>query len=284
MGMSRFTASTLDSYNTIYRGKTSSQIFTKSSLDKDLNPMDVKFREARDSEANPNSLPIILAVDVTGSMGYLSDQIIRKDLGVLFKRLIDEDIVQDPAIMTMAIGDAFYDEAPLQVGQFESDIIATQWLEKIYIEGGGGGNRFESYDLPYYFAANHTSIDSFEKRGKKGFLFTIGDEQAPEVTTLKSIKTFINKDGDGNQTDIPFSEVLKQASNMYNCYHIMIAEGNHASYYPDEVKNSWSKVMGQNAIWLKNHKKLADTIISIIEMNVFEMDIDEILDNIKKAA
>ena len=59
-----------------------------------------------------------------------------------------------------------------------------KWLEevnpedlgKLFLEGGGGGQLTESYELAMYFMARHTSIDCHEKRGKRGYLFIIGDE------------------------------------------------------------------------------------------------------------
>ena len=78
--------------------------------------------------------------------------------------------------MAMAIGDAECDRAPLQVTQFEADIRLADQLRELWIEGGGGGNRGESYHLPWAFAAMRTSTDCFERRGRKGYLFTIGDE------------------------------------------------------------------------------------------------------------
>ena len=36
----------------------------------------------------------------------------------------------------------------------------------------------ESYELAMYFMARHTALDCHEKRGKRGYLFIIGDEMA----------------------------------------------------------------------------------------------------------
>lgn len=45
----------------------------------------------------------------------------------------------------------------------------------------------ESYELAMYFMARHTSIDCYEKRGKRGYLFMIGDELAyPKVKRHES--------------------------------------------------------------------------------------------------
>jgi hypothetical protein len=77
-----------------------------------------------------------------------------------------------------AIGDATCDRAPLQVGQFESDNRMDDDLSRILLEGGGGGQKTESYELAMYFMARHTAADCYEKRGKRGYLFIIGDELA----------------------------------------------------------------------------------------------------------
>lgn len=267
MGRTRWDSKSWTRYATSTATKSSGEIFKSRSLDKDLDPLGVTMREARDSELNPESTPIIVAVDVTGSMGRLAELIVRRGLGTLFEEILERKPVTDPQLMSMAVGDATrFDKAPIQVSQFEADLKAAEWLEKIYLEGGGGGNHFESYDLPYYFAAYHTSTDAFEKRNEKGYLFTVGDEQAPPRTTVESIRRFITEDGDGLQADIPFKDVVEAAKKMYHCFHIVIAEGSYASYDPDGVKNSWRDVLSQNVIWLEDYNKLAETIVSIIEV------------------
>src|SRR5580698_4756375 len=183
MGNSRWDPSSWSTYSTTTSAKPLHSIYRSSSIHKDLDPLNVKLREARDSDANPESNAIVVALDVTGSMGFLAEVIAKKGLGTLIEQVIERRPVEDPSVLIAAIGDAHCDQAPLQVTQFESSLVLTEQLEKIFIEHGGGGNSTESYDFPWYFAGKHTSIDCFEKRNKKGYLFTIGDEQAPRGLT-----------------------------------------------------------------------------------------------------
>ncbi len=267
MGYSRSTSADWTRYASVSSTKSRAEIYTKTSMDNEMSGLDVGMRESRDSDANPESTAIYVGVDVTGSMGYLAEKIAKGGLSTLFKEIYDRQPVTDPHVMVSAIGDATqWDSAPFQVGQFEADVdLSTKWLEKIYLEGGGGGNHFESYDLPVYFAANHTSIDCFEKRNQKGFLFTIGDEPPPSHTNVDAIKKTIASDGDGLQADIPFKDVIEQAQKMYHYFHIIISEGSYAKRRP-EVKDEWQELLGQNAIWLKDYNDLAETIISIIQV------------------
>jgi len=265
MGTSRWDASDWAAYSTTTSTKSTEEIFRSSSINKDLDPKGVN-RESRDSDENPESTAIIVGCDVTGSMGMISENLIREGLGTLFEEIYDRKPVSDPHIMVMGIGDVNYDTAPLQVSQFEADLTIAESLEKVYIEQGGGGNQFESYDMPMYFAANHTSIDCFEKRGKKGYLFTIGDELPPEVTSKDGVNRVIGDDG--LQEDIPFQDVVDAAEKMYNVYHVIVAEGWFAERVGvDKVRSAWTKYLGQNVIVLTDYNKLSEVIVSIIEVN-----------------
>jgi len=266
MGYSRSSSADWTTYSSTTSTKTRSQIFTSSGLHADMDPRGVTMREARDSDLNPESTPIIIATDVTGSMGYLAEHIVKEGLATLFKEIYERKPVTDPQVMPMAVGDAvMFDKAPFQIGQFEADLVAAEWLEKIYIEGNGGGNGFESYDLPYYFGAFHTSTDAFEKRNKKGYIFTIGDEEAPPMTSVDAVRKVMG-DSAAIEVDMPFIEILERASKMYHCFHIMIAEGSHARWKPDRVKTTWREALGERAVWLEDHEKLAETIVSIIQV------------------
>jgi hypothetical protein len=134
------------------------------------------MRESRDSDEHPESLPIAVIFDVTGSMGQIPVTIQAK-LPKLYGLLLAKGYVEHPQILFGAVGDAYSDRVPLQIGQFESDNRADENLENLFLEGGGGGGNHESYELAAYFVARHTATDAWEKRGKKGYLFLIGDER-----------------------------------------------------------------------------------------------------------
>lgn len=244
-------------------GKSTDEIYTSRSIHKNLNPFGVKSRESRDSADNPNSTPLIVGIDVTGSMGMIADTLAREGLGTLFTGILERKPISDPHVMFMAVGDANCDRAPLQVSQFEADKRIIEQLTQIYIEHGGGGNNFESYNLPWYFAAMHTVHDSMEKRGKRGYLFTVGDEEAPHPLTKAQIKTFI---GDTLEADLSTRELLQLAQRSYEVFHIIIEEGDYARRARAKVVDSWKDLLGQHVICLADHKKLAETIVSAIEV------------------
>lgn len=263
MGSGTFDASAYRSFSAASASKTTDEIYSSRSINKNLNPKGVKLRESRDSADNPNSTPLIVAIDVTGSMGIIADVLARDGLGTLFTEILSTKPISDPHLMFMAVGDANCDEAPLQVSQFEADNRIVEQLTQIWLEHGGGGNNFESYNLPWYFAANHTEHDSYVKRGKRGYLFTVGDEESPAPLTKGQISKFI---GDTAERDMSSEELLADAQRYYDVYHIIVKEGNHARSNLDKVRAGWRKLLGQRVIELSDHKKLGEVIVGAIEM------------------
>lgn len=261
MGGGSFDAKSYRAFSSSTVGKSTDQVYTSRGMHPDLNPLGVKVRESRDSADNPSSTPLIVGIDVTGSMGMIADVLARKGLGTLFDGVLDRKPITDPHVMFMAIGDANYDYAPLQVSQFEADNRIVEQLTKIYIEQGGGGNGWESYNLPWYFAAMHTVTDSMEKRGKRGYLFTVGDEEAPKNLTRDQIKKFI---GDTPEVELSTKDILQLAQRSYDVFHVIVEEGNHGRN--PKTLPSWIELLGQHVIRLSDHTKLAETIVSAMEV------------------
>ncbi|ADV49141.1 hypothetical protein I2486_09215 [Cellulophaga sp. E16_2] len=242
-----------------YGSKAINDIFTQNKERRAhdaMNPNGVIFREARDSEVHPNSLPIILGLDVTGSMGHIPHELVKEGLPKLMGGII-EDGMPDAALLFMGIGDHECDKYPLQVGQFESgDKELDMWLTRTYIESGGGGNGGESYLLAWYFAAFHTKTDAFEKRNQKGLLFTIGDEPNLKTLPASAIKEIM---GNGQQTYTDL-ELLAEAQKKYEVYHISVLHSQRA----ESAEIGWKEILGQHCISVSDYKTIPDVIKSIV--------------------
>lgn len=235
-----------------------SEFYRASQISKDLNPYGVKTRDCRDSEEHPNTIPVILALDVTGSMGSACAAVARQ-LDKIMTSLYEK--VTDVEFMVMGIGDLSYDDAPIQISQFESDIRILDQLSHIYFEGGGGGNGFESYTAAWYMGARHTDLDCW-KRGKKGIIITMGDEPLNPYLPKYSLHRCT---GDNIQGDIDTSELYTEVSEKYDIYHIVITDEEASSrYYANRIDQTFSKYLdGQHLIKSKS-ENLPQVITDII--------------------
>jgi hypothetical protein len=233
-----------------------------------LDPNGVRMREARDSAQHPETLAIGVFFDVTGSMGGIP-VILQKKLGGLMNLLISKGYVEHPAILFGAIGDAYSDRAPLQVGQFESGIELDDDLGKIWIEGMGGGTNHESYELVPFFFARHTSIDCWEKRGIKGYLFTMGDEMPYENIPRGIVQKFV---GDTLQSDLTLQQVVDEVNERYHWFHLLVKEG--ANFRPGQTDVMWKKYLGERCLVLDKPENVAETIALTIGVNEGAIDID----------
>lgn len=244
------------------REKPREEIFTRRGVKAEFDPKNIKFRESIDSPDNPKSTPVIVALDDTGSMGQIPEALIKDGLGKMATEILLRRPITDPHIMFMAVGDAEYDRAPLQVTQFEADIRIAEQLKDLWLEGGGGANLNESYHLPWYFAARHTIIDSFLKRQKKGFLFSVGDEGVPEVLEAKHIKNVFN---DVAQ-DIPSADLLRMVEERYEVFHLIVQQGHNYRHSPTYVEGRWRSLLGERAILVSDYTRIPEVIVSTLEV------------------
>lgn len=244
-------------------GKSTREIFTSRNMKDAYDPAKIDRRESRDSADNPLSVPIIIASDVTGSMGMIADKIMRDALNTIATEIYARKPVTDPHIMIMAVGDADFDRAPLQVTQFEADIRVAEQARELWLEGGGGNNGGESYLAPHLFAAMKVSADAFEKRGRKGYLFTIGDEPTLDGMRKDQIKRFLGIDV---QTDLSGADIMAMAERNWEVFHIVLTNVGVASYRLDAVLKTWKPLLPERTIQLEDIDALAETIVSLIQV------------------
>lgn len=250
------------------RATRAEQVFQETSMRDEFNPAKMKLpREACDSALSPHSRGVIFAEDVTGSMGRFLLSLIKDE----FPRLITqtyESVSFDPHIMFMGVGDvAAGDRAPLQVTQFETDLRMLDQLQMIWLEKRGGGNTYESYILPWYFAAKHTKMDCFEKRGEKGFLFTFGDEEpTPNLSPREIERVFGGRDSLQGGCEISNRECLEMASEKFYCYHIILHGNYYVNYDREGTIRKWRNLMGTHVCDLSDHHYLPELVATIFKM------------------
>jgi hypothetical protein len=251
-----------------------------------LSPKGVKIRESRDSDAHPVSVPIAVITDTTGSMMDVP-KMLQKELSKLMGHFLDDKASGKkylgegyPAIMIGAVDD--YDamsryfgkpDGSFQIGQFESGIEIDDNLSNLWLTNHGGGTYEEEYELAVYFMARHTVHDHFEKRGRKGYLFIIGDEHAYDVLGKHKVKDVI---GDVIQDDIAFPALLKEAQERY---HVFFVIPNMTSHYSDKsLEKYWVNLIGQqNVIKLENPAKICECIVSAVAICEEYVGIDDLV-------
>lgn len=241
-----------------YQSQSREQIFVNRSIDP-LMVIKDKIRESCDSDEHPKSYPIIIGLDVTGSMGRVPENLIKEAFPDIMKTIMDKG-VEHAQICFLGIGDHYTDRAPIQVGQFEtSDELTEKWLKAIYIEGAGGGNNGESYQLAWYFAAFHTKTDSFEKRGIKGTLITIGDEPTHNSILGSKLKELF---GEGEE-EILTNELLKEAQKKWDVYHINVKDWTSDRY---KSPDKWEKLLGDHLLLSEGmeSKEIGDILSTVI--------------------
>lgn len=238
-------------------GTARAKVFSKK-LSPDLDPKGVKVRESRDSDNHPESNAIGVVFDVTGSMGQTPVKFAQQKLGGLMELLVTKGIIPHPQVLFGAVGDSYSDTTPFQVGQFESGVEMDKCLTDIFIESGGGGQNMESYGLAHYFFARHTSTDCWEKRGKKGYLFTLGDELVwPTIRTDEALNIF----GDTLQSDEKVRDLIAECERRYNVFHVTV--GTSTGNQP-EILAGWKEILGERALKLDDPDNVCELIAATI--------------------
>jgi len=254
----RMTRATTDGLTT----RPASEIFSRT-FNSSMNPNGVTIRESRDCVEHPESVPIILGLDVTGSMGRIPHFLVREGLPSIVDQIIREGIA-DPQVLFMGIGDHECDRAPLQIGQFESsDSLMDRWLTELWIESGGGGNYGESYLLAWLFASRYTQTDHFDQREQKGLLFTVGDEPTLRDLPVAAQQAIF---GPGQYEAQTAASLLAAAREKFEVFHLHMLQGHNGGR--GNVQEGWRELMGEDNVLLVQNQ---DQVVSLITSKVLEI-------------
>jgi hypothetical protein len=218
MGYGNYSAEAHDAIVRSRAALPTQRVFQQTACHPLMNPHGIKVRESRDSAEHPNSISIVFALDVTGSMGEIPARLAKQELPH-FMKILQGCQIADPQILFMAVGDATSDKASLQVGQFESTAeLMDQWLTWSFLEGNGGGQGMESYELAMYLLATHTAMDCWSKRKKRGYLLMTGDERPYPAVSRHQVDALI---GDKLDDDVPVEELVATLQETFEPFFLI---------------------------------------------------------------
>ncbi len=227
-----------------------------------LDPKGIKtVRECRDSDDHPLSKGLALFFDQTGSMHSLP-KVFQEKLDKLMTMVKVKSGLDDLQMLFGAIGDAHNREQfPFQVGQFEADNRADEQLTHIILEGQGGGSSEESYDLAYFWAGHMVALDSLEKRGEKGYMFTVGDEKFyPNLSGAMIEQVFGRRVIQDDH--LSFQDILAKAQENFECFHLHCRQGNHGT--DEHVIGPWRDLLGQRLVFLDDGAQICEVVAGIV--------------------
>lgn len=217
------------------------------------------LRESRDSVDSPAARPIIIGMDVTGSMGFIPEYMAKQGIGDIMANILKYEPVKHPHVLMATFADGHGDRYPIQVAQFEADNRIAEQAVQFHL-GGGGAQDSESYDYMWFFAAKQTQTDAWDKRQQKGYLFTVGDEPMPHRNNTKAeLQRYFGESADRGYTS---EEMLDMAKQRWTVFHVVIEEGSRGR--SGETQRSWKEGLGPNTLFLDDHTKLAQLITATI--------------------
>jgi hypothetical protein len=242
----------------------------------------LNIREALDSDEHPDATPIAVLFDVTGSMGQIP-RVLQTKLPQLHGLLQRKGYVSDPQILFGGIGDAYWDRGPLQIGQFESDNAMDDQLADIWLEGGGGGGGHESYELAAYFMARHTFLDSERRRGRKGYLFLIGDEQLYDRVNAEQVRNLIGGPSAELRKDIPVKKLFAELKERFHVFFLFAEQGSYSEAAVLDGRGGWRALLGQNALVLQDAEAVCETIALALGVMEGTVAIEEGIEDLREA-
>jgi len=219
-------------------------------LHTDMMPKGRQLVPPRDSD------PIVIAVDVTGSMGDWT-KIMYDKMPMFFGQIMMQGYLDQPVISFAGVGDAYSDAAPLQVGGFAEGGAIDRMVRQLFLEAGGGGQTMETYELAAYFYSRRCLLP----QGKKGYFFFTGDEGFYDVVKKEHIERWVGEeeDADVNSKDV-FSELRSK-------FHVFLLRKPFFDRDVDErLAQRWRDELGTRVLEVPNSKAIVDVMLGAIAL------------------
>lgn len=210
-----------------------------------------KIVDPRKRISSSSTNPLVIAVDVTGSMASWPAEIFDR-LPLLFNTL--SQYREDLEVSFAAIGDAGVDTWPLQVTSFAGGYDLEQLLKSLYGEGGGG-DAPESYGLFAQWVDTHVEVGEADE---KPFLIVFGDITMHAKVPRAQVQELL---GDDPQDDLDALEVWQRVARRFNVWFLRRAGGRPG----DEIDEQWAEAIGaQKIMRIEDEERAVDYAMGLI--------------------
>lgn len=177
--------------------------------------------------------PLIIAVDVTGSMQSWPSEIFDR-LPLLYNTL--SQYRPDLEISFCAIGDARCDRWPLQTTDFSKGFDTEKHLKALYGEGGGGDEP-ESYGLFAHWVDTHVTAPNAERP----FLIVFGDASMHVKIPPGEVDHIM---GDDVGQDVDGIAAWNRVARVWNTWFLRRPGGRKG----DHIHEQWAKAIGEQQV------------------------------------
>jgi hypothetical protein len=211
--------------------------------------------------------PIIINLDVTGSNIEFA-KIVYDKAPMLYGQIEQQGYLKDFDICFSATGDANSDKYPIQVCDFDAGIKLDDNLKKLCLEGCGGGQRHETYELSAYYFTHKCDM----KNAKIPFIFFIVDEAPYETLSTEFVGDII---GDSVGEDIDTKQIFRDLFRKFGG-NVFIFQNNYCGSEhgrdgdTEEIADEWRKLIGKtyadHLISIKEEKSIVDLLLGTIAM------------------
>lgn len=244
------------------------EIMSRSDVDKALLPYDRKL-------ACQAKSPIAYPFDHTGSMGDLPKMLCDRMPNIVGE-LARCEYLEDPMMSIAAVGDIFSDgSSSIQICDFSPIRSLDEWLQRIYLGRGGGGQAKESYEFVAYFYARMVELPNAVT---PIFLFT-GDEGFYE----NLLATDLKKHFGGTHEKIIARDVFDELKKKFQG-NVFLLHPTHAHYgqaKEKEIVAQWEETLGkEKVIKLRDKSAIADVTLGIFALTSGRT-LDEYIEDIK---
>lgn len=217
-------------------------------------------------ETNSKS-PLVIVCDVTGSMGDWPATMFSK---LPYLELEGQEYLgKDMQISWAAVGDAYSDQYPLQGRPFTSGTDLKKRMEELVIEGGGGGQGHETYELAaLYYARNVKMPNAIQP-----IIIFIGDErpydQVDPDHALNYAYVRLNK-------RMTTKEIFAELQTKYAVYVIVKpfqVGGQDDNSDNKDIYNAWRKLLDiEHIAVLPDPQRVVDVIFGILAKETDRVD------------